>query len=507
MNAKPDSPPLAVELEGVAKSFGQTHALRNVSLRIAEGETRGLIGRNGAGKSTLVSILSGQLAPDSGHIRLWGQPAPPHAQRASWRHLVSTVYQHSSLIESLTVAENLFVGSLPAARGGLLNWNRIRSEARRLLDEWGLEIPEKAEVSRLRLAERQLVEIARELALGAKLVILDEPTSRLARSEIERLYSHLRTFQQRGVTVLYISHHLEEVLELCHTVSVLRDGRHVATRRVADTGHHQLVADMVGELRPLESHSLRRAHSDRIGEVALRVESISASGLAPMTFEVRSGELLGVAGLVGSGKEVLAATLTGQLTPDDGRVLVAGQPLKFGSTQAAMDAGISYVPADRRREGLVMLLSVAENATMSITRRMAGRLGMIWPQNRRREAVHWMEATEIVAASPDLPVASLSGGNQQKVVIARAIAVRPKVLVLANPSTGVDVASKAVIYEVINRYRDEGMAIVLVSDELEEYALCDRVLVLFGGAVVREFPTTPPATELLAAVEGVKWEA
>jgi simple sugar transport system ATP-binding protein len=399
------------------------------------------------------------------------------------------------------VAENLFLATQPRSRLGLISWRETRTQARRLLDEWGLDIQETAEVSRLKLSERQLVEAARELARGARVVILDEPTSRLSRVEILRLYAHIKELQQRGVTMLYISHHLEEVLELCHTVTVLRDGRHVATRQVAETNQAELVEDMVGEVRLPHAPSEDGSQEDR--DPVLEVEGLSAPGLASCSFVARGGELLGVAGLVGSGKEVVADLLSGNVVASGGVVRVDGRSLRLGSIATAMKAGIAYVPADRARDGLVASMTVAENVTMSIDRRIADSMGMIWPERRKRAARELMAATEMVAASPDLAVSALSGGNQQKVVIARALALRPRVLVLANPTTGVDVASKAVIYSVIDRYRREGMAILMISDELEEYLLCDRVLVLFKGAISKEFTSTPNPAMLLAAVEGI----
>lgn len=474
-----------------------------MSLEIGDAETRGLVGRNGAGKSTLVAILAGILSPDTGTIRFWGEPAPSPQDRGEWRRRVGTVYQHPSLQRGLTVAENLFLGALPANRLGLVSWRRIHSEARRLLDDWELDISDSLLVEQLRLDERQLVEIARELALGAKFVVLDEPTSRLSSSEIARLFERIRRFQTLGVTFMYISHHLEEIIELCDTVTVLRDGRLIATRTVPATSTQQLVQDMVGPTNGRPEEKAETAAQPARSDSVLSVRRLAAEGLQPLSFEVAAGEVLGIAGLVGSGKEALAQTLVGERRPLSGEVAVNGRRVALATVRSALDAGIAYVPPDRHRSGQVSLLSVGENITMTVTPQLADPFGFVWPWRRAQVAKRVMEEVGVIASSPHLPASALSGGNQQKAVVARALAAAPKVLVLANPTTGIDVASKVTIYEVIRKHRALGVAMVLVSDELEEYEICDRIIVLFRGRPVRELAGDYDPSELLSAIEGV----
>ena len=495
----------AVETREVSRRFGPTLALERVSLQIPAGETRGLIGRNGAGKSTLVGLVTGLLEPSDGTIRLWGRPAPKTSDRAAWRRLVGTVHQHSTLQRDLSVAENLFLGGLPTRGSGLVSWGEVRSRARAVLEEWELDVSETQPARRLTLAQRQLVEIARELSRGAQLVILDEPTSRLASGDIDRLYRHVRRLRDDGVTVIYISHHLNEVMELCDSVTVLKDGRHVVTRLVSEATTDQLVSDMVGD-EPRTPAAVAGGGSRRgtgAGGTVLAVDGLRAPGLHRLSFSLRPGEILGVAGLVGSGKEVLAELLAGEAAPDGGTIAVDGRTLTAHTVAEAIEAGIAAVPADRHQSGQVPALGIGENVTMTIARRIAGALGFVSPRRRRSVAAELMRDVGIVASSPRQPAASLSGGNQQKGVVARALASKPRVLVLVNPTTGVDIASKATIFEVILRHRERGMAVLLVSDELEEYELCDRVLVLFGGRQVREMRGSWALQELLSAIEGV----
>lgn len=502
-------PPFAVETEAVWRRFGPTIALQDVSIRIPVGETRGLIGRNGAGKSTLVGLMTGLHEPSQGQVRLWGNPAPPTSDRPAWRRLVGTVHQHSTLQPELSVAENLFVGGLPARGGGFLSWREIRARAREVLEEWELDVPLDVPARSLTLAQRQCVEIARELSRGARFVILDEPTSRLASAEIEQLYAHIRRLQKDGVTIVYISHHLNEVMELCDSVTVLKDGKHVATRAVAETTTDELITDMVGEA-PVGASGLsakRERGRDPQEEVVLSVEGLSAPGLEPLSLDVHAGEVVGIAGLVGSGKEVFAELLSGELAPIQGSITVAGRTLRSHGVSQAIEAGIGTVPADRHRSGQVPGLGIGENVTMTIAHRIADGLGFIRPRRRREVAQGLMNEVGVVASSPQQPAGSLSGGNQQKGVVARALATKPRVLVLVNPTTGVDIASKGTIYDVILRHRERGMGVILISDELDEYELCDRVLVLFGGRQVKEMRGEWLPEDLLSAIEGVGGKA
>lgn len=483
-------PTVAVDIQNVSMQFGATIALDDVTLNVQRGTVHSLLGRNGAGKSTLVGILSGLRAPTSGEIRF-----------AEDITSVGTVFQHSMLVPHLSVTENLALGMLPR-RLGRIDWKGARREARALLDAWDLDVSEESSADSLSVAERQLVEIIREFSRGAKFVVLDEPTSRLEGADIARLHDRVRRARDAGITFIYISHHLAEVMELCDAATTLRDGRIVSTRRIAETTSEALIRDMVGEALPDQQGSGRR-RVKMAPKPVLELSRIVASSSTVSNLTVQSGEMVGIAGLVGSGKEAIAESLAGLIRAEELDATVMGSPVRCDTPGSAIDSGIACVPGDRHREGLVLSLSVGENMTMSIARRLANRVGLLSPSARTREAQALGEEVGLKAASMQQEAESLSGGNQQKAVLARALASEPKLLILINPTTGVDVASKAVIYDVIAQRQSEGTAVLLVTDELEEYEMCDRVLVLFEGRVSRQFEGAWEQSELLAAIEGV----
>jgi simple sugar transport system ATP-binding protein len=488
----------------VTKRFGATVALRDVTLAITAGESLALVGRNGAGKSTLVRILTGLSMPDAGEVRLNGQPAPDIAQRDRWRALVACVYQHSTVIGGLTVAENLFLNDHPTRRGGMVHWKRLRLQARALLDEWQLDLPPDAPADRLSVDQRQLVEIARALRLGTRCVILDEPTARLEGREQRRLFEQMRRLTARGVTFLYISHHLEEVYEVCERVAVLRDGRLVAAAPVAQMDKQRLVGAMVGDERatPADpdtpSADWETPPADR--PVALEVTGLTVDGWCRgVDVTVHAGERVGLAGLAGSGKAQVADAIVGMLRYQAGTVRVGDAPLGGGRVDKAIGRGVGYVPEDRHARGFCPNLPVADNLAASILRRLAS-WGIVTPRRVDQAAGTLMDQLEIVASSPRQRSAELSGGNQQKSVMGRALASEPSVLVLVSPTAGVDIASKTALLKAIER---SDAAILLVSDELDELAICDRVLVMLDGRVVRELGSVWQDHELVAAMEGV----
>jgi simple sugar transport system ATP-binding protein len=489
----------AVAAVGVSKHFGATTALSDVTMRIAPGETHALVGRNGAGKSTLVSLLTGLHRPDGGEIRFGGEPAPPAADRGAWRRRVACVFQRSTIIPTLTVAENLFLNR--QSEGGPIRWGALRRRAGQLLEEYGVGVDPGAPAADLGVEQRQLVEIARALSQGARFIILDEPTARLDAAAIDRLFARLRGLAASGVTMLFISHHLQEVYTVCDTVTVLRDARWILTRPVADIGHDDLVAAMTGEAVGLTDVA-RRPPRDASVPAALRIDGLALDGAyEPLTLEVKAGEIVGVTGSGSSGKVSLAETVGGLRRASAGTVSVGGATVGAG-VPAALRAGIGLVPQDRHREGLVPLLSVGENATMPIADRL-GPAGMILPGRRRAAAQAAIERYDIRTEGPDAPVASLSGGNAQKVVLARATAREPKVLVLINPTAGVDVRSKESLLGAVRAAADAGTGVLMVSDELDDLRHCDRVLVMFHGRVTTELQAGWSDTEVVAAVEGV----
>ena len=459
--------PVAQAIE-IGKRFGPTQALEGVSIAVRPGEIRGLVGRNGAGKSTLVGVLTGMVAPDAGRVAVQG--------------VAACVYQHSKIVPSLTVAENVFLNR-QAQRGAFVDWPRMRAEAAALFERWDIAIDPAAPASALTVEQRQLVEIVRALSFGARFVILDEPTARLDVRQIRRLFAALRMLRDDGVAILFISHYLDEVFELCDSVTVLRDGSVVADGATADFSKGELVTAMAGPGR--QEFTTQRARAS--GDERLRVDALSGPGFHDVTLSVRAAEIVGICGTGASGKVAVAETVAGLREPRSGKVRAAG--------------GIGVVPRDRHREGLVLGLSVAENATMTIPSRL-GRFGFISPGRRERFAREAIDRLGIVAR-PDQAASELSGGNQQKVVLARALASDPAVLVLIEPTAGVDVHSKAQLHACIAEAAQSGMAVLLVSDDIEELRLCDRVLVMLRGRIAHEAPAGWADRELIGAMEGV----
>jgi simple sugar transport system ATP-binding protein len=535
----PDAP--LVRVSGVDKRFGSTHALRGVGLTIDAGQCLGLVGRNGAGKSTLVSILSGLIAPDAGTIEFAGRPAPAVGSVAAWHEWIATVFQHSMVVPDLTVAENVFLGDT----GRFIGWRDLRTRTREIMADWGYDIDATAPCRDLSVEQRQIVEITRALARGARCVLLDEPTAALERDAVRRLFERVRQLVAGGVAVLYISHHLEEVFEICQDAAVLRDGALVLSAPTAQLDRDALVSAMVGDARvtepaadrgdaippakpapvksaPATSAVLTPAPVDPAAAehvaapdtpvtppAVLTVEHLSASSprgrLADVSLAVAAGEILGVTGLLSAGVATLGRVVAGAEPYDSGRITIRGSAIRTGRRDVAQRAGIGYVPEDRRAEGYVALLGVAENATMTIADRLADRFGLTRPARRAAAAAPITDALSLVSSGPGQPVGELSGGNQQKVTVARTLAHDPGVVVAITPTRGVDVASKALLLEALARVaRSRGAGILLCTDELSDLALCDRVVVLVRGEVFAEF-TEPPFDRdaLIMATEGL----
>ena len=521
MVENPKKPAVAGEVPvaeaiGIYKQFGSTLALRGVSVALHGGRCLGLVGRNGAGKSTLVSIMSGIVEPDTGQVRFDGQPSPDLADVRAWRDRISTVFQHSMVVPQLTVAENVFLNSQPG-RSGFVDWKTMRAGTQRVLAEWGFsDVAAGAPCAALTVEQRQLVEIARALAAGRRCLLLDEPTAALERAEIRRLFDRVRALVASGVAVLYISHHLEEVFEVCDDVAVLRDGELVLAQATADLSKDELVAAMVGPnvaamtttARTRQNGMEGPEHRDH-GRPCLVVEHLSAissrGAVRDVSLEVRHGERVGLAGLLGAGVATLARAVAGNQAWTSGKVEVEGIPLVPRRPDKALKAGVGYVPEDRRAEGFVRVLSVAENSTMTIVDKLANRLGVLAPRRRAAAARPLVERLSIVSAGLSQLVGELSGGNQQKVTVARALAIAPKLVVAITPTRGVDVASKAALLEALSSLaRDDGAAVLLATDDLDDLVICDRVVVLRNGEMVAEFTDPPFEREaLIEAIEGL----
>jgi simple sugar transport system ATP-binding protein len=508
------SAPLLVEMTGVDKRFGSTFALRGVDLSLGAGRCMGLVGRNGAGKSTIVSILSGLADPDAGSVRLGGSPAPRVGDVARWREWIATVFQHSMVVPDLSVAENVFLGDTDR----FISWRAMRARTREIMRDWGYDIAPEALCRTLTVEQLQIVEIARALARGAKCVLLDEPTAALERDAVRRLFERVRQLADSGVAVLYISHHLEEVFEICQDVAVLRDGALVLTAPVAELSKDELVASMVGAAQPsarqpgpaaTAEHDARRD----TGQPVLTVENLTANSprgrLAGVSLQIGPGEIVGVTGLLSAGVATLGRAIAGAEAHDGGQITVLGQIVPAGRRDLAQQAGIGYVPEDRRAEGFVAHLGVAENVTMTITDRLADRFGLTRPGRRAAAAAPITRALSLVSSGPGQPVKELSGGNQQKVTVARTLAHDPSLIVAITPTRGVDVASKSLLLaSLAGVARDHGAGVLLCTDELSDLVICDRVIVLVRGEIFTEF-TEPPydRDELIVATEGLSGAA
>ncbi len=488
------TPQPLITARGIEKRFGGVVALDGVSLSVGRGEVHALVGENGSGKSTLVRILSGAIAPDAGELTFDGAVmsdlSPPKAARSRG---IGCVSQELTLAPALSVAENIAMGALPIG-GGLrrsVKWRAVRRIACAALDELDVSIDERERVEDLSIELQQEVEIARAMAMRCRLLLLDEATSSLSEAAAERLIERVRQLRSRGVSTIFVSHRLPEVFACADRATVLRDGRMIETVRVADVDEQGLVRQMVGR----DIADLFGRRSPQRGEQVLSVRGLSSDNgrVAGVSFEVRTGEIVGVAGLAGSGKSELALALAGAL-PASGEVCVDGAPIRLGAPRSALAAGVGFVPDDRQRAALFPTLSVGRNLSAAWLSELRA-AGIISPRRERDRVSEAMRTYGVKVPSADARVTELSGGNQQKVVFARVAAVRPTVLVLAEPTRGVDIGAKSEIYRVIQGLAEAGTAIVLVSSELPELlGLADRVLVMFGGAIAAEFDTAS-ATE------------
>jgi simple sugar transport system ATP-binding protein len=512
-----------VEVTGVEKRFGTTRALRGVDLSIAAGQCLGLVGRNGAGKSTLVSILSGLSEPDAGTVRFGGEPAPRVGDIGRWREWIATVFQHSMIVPHLSVAENVFLGALPSgmepsvAGPPVVSWRAMRKSTRDIMGEWGLDIAPETPCRELSVEQLQVVEIARALARGARCVLLDEPTAALERQASQRLFERVRQLTAAGVAVLYISHHLEEVFEICQDVAVLRDGELVLAAPIASLSKDDLVTAMVGGVATATPPGTAQEAGAPVtadagpgeGDVVLAVDGLSSDSargrLAGVSLRVHAGEVVGVTGLLSAGVATIGRVIAGAEAAAGGEVRLRGRRVPPGRRAAAQRAGIGYIPEDRRAEGFVAHLGVAENTTMTITRELSGRFGVLSPRRRAAAAAPFTSRLSLVSSGPGQPVAELSGGNQQKVTVARTLAHRPSLIVAITPTRGVDVASKELLLSSLAGVAaTSGAGVLLCTDELSDLEICDRVLVLVRGEVFTEFSRPPfDRDALIHATEGM----
>ena len=490
----------SILVEQVSKSFGPTRALVDVSLTIAAGESRALIGKNGAGKSTMMSILTGLVAPDSGSVRVLSDHG--HSDFSA----VGCVYQRSTLVPAATAAENIALNRYPTSRR-LIRWGAVQRQAAEVLAEWGCEHVTDIPVEQLDPLERKIVEICRVLSRGPRVLLLDEPTAGLDRPAVQHLFDNIGKARERGVSVIFVSHHLHEVFQVCDSVTVLRDGKLVLTDRLAAMTVNDLVAAMVGE-SAAEAEAEVREHRaagsvDVTSPPVLVARGVTAEPkVRSVDLELRAGECVGVTGIDGAGHMQLAEVLTGQRPAEAGTVAVDGKPVPLGSITGCTAAGIGFTPEDRHISGYVPALSVSENATLGVMRRFVNSARLINFGKRDSSYQRLADEWSIKAHSPAQPTEELSGGNQQKVVLARSVASDPRVLVLINPTSGVDVQAKNSIYSTIDGLKTRGQSVLVVTSDDGDLEICDRILVMFDGAVISELHPPYSETTLAAAVQG-----
>jgi ABC-type sugar transport system ATPase subunit len=494
VSAKADAAP-AVVFEGVSKSFPGVLALSDVSFEIAAGSVHALCGENGAGKSTLGKILAGVYAPDAGRVLVFGRPARFASPRDALAAGIGMVHQELAFCENLSVAENLCLGSLPARARVLVSRGEMRRRAKEMLAGIGAALDVERRLGELTVGQQQMVQIAAAVGGGARIIVFDEPTSSLSQQEAERLYDLIGALRGRGVSSIYVSHRMEEIFRLCDTLTVLRDGRHVATQPVASLDAGSLVQMMIG--RRLEEYFPSHVQSQP-GEELLRVEGLSSPGrFHDVSFSLRAGEVLGFAGLVGAGRSEVAQALFGLDPRASGRVSVQGRPAHIRTPVQAMKAGIGLVPEDRKRQGLVLSLSARGNTSLPILERFARAL-FIRHRAERELAAEYFARLRVRAPGLDAVTAGLSGGNQQKLVLAKWLAARCRILILDEPTRGVDVGAKAEIHALIDELAARGAGILLISSELPEVLnLSTRILVLREGREAGELPRERASQEAL----------
>ncbi|MDR1795888.1 MAG: sugar ABC transporter ATP-binding protein [Clostridiales Family XIII bacterium] len=473
----------SVEMTNIYKSFGGVHALKDVSIRFRPGEIHSIVGENGAGKSTLIKILSGAYMRDSGEILIHGKPVMPRNTYDMKRMGIGVIYQEFSLALDCTVAENIFISKLSEKKHGLINWKKLNQKAAELTRDLGFEINPTEIAGNLGVAFQQIIEITKALSEDIDILILDEPTAVLSPLETEKLFSILDRLKEKGVTIIYISHRLEDVLRLSDEITVLRDGEVRRTFARGEADGDGLVSEMIG--RNVDTYYPQRAKTE-IGEEVLRVEHLNRGNVVrDVSFQVFKGEVLGIAGLLGSGKTETVRLIFGADKPDSGDIYLHGEKTKITSPYDAMKKGINYLSENRKEEGVILQMPIQENVTLSDMRAICKNAIFLDKKKESDSVENSVESFQVKCDGIHSLVASLSGGNQQKVSIAKSLFVNTDIAILDEPTRGVDVGAKVEIYNIINQLVSEGLSVIMVSSEIEEIiGMCDRVLVIGKGQVV-----------------------
>jgi rhamnose transport system ATP-binding protein len=491
-----------LSLEHISKSFPGVRALRDVSFALNAGEVTALIGENGAGKSTIVKILTGIYAPDEGEIRVGTAPRSFSSPRDSWAAGIAAIHQETVMFDELSVAENIFMGHMPVLASGLVDWPQMRRRAGELLKRIDADFGPDAMLKQLSVAQKHMVEITRALSHEAGVIIMDEPTAALSRNEIDDLFRIIVQLKAEGRAVVFISHKFDEIFRLADAFVCLRDGEKVGSGRIAEVTEAKLVSLMVG--RPIDQVFPKRDIA--IGGTVLKVEGLSnATEFADISFELRRGEILGFYGLVGAGRSEAMQCLFGMTPATKGSVTLNGRPLAISSPGDAIAAGISYVPEDRQEQGAVLPLGIRENVTLASLASHVKNL-FVSRASELQDVRMLGKRLDVRAANWEQRLGELSGGNQQKIVIAKWLAAKPKVIILDEPTKGIDVGSKAAVHDFIGELAEEGLAVILVSSELPEImGLADRVLVMQEGRIAEVFTRGSwSAEDIVAAATGAR---
>jgi rhamnose transport system ATP-binding protein len=472
-----------LELREVSKSFGPVVALRSGNLSVDAGSIHALIGENGAGKSTLVKVVAGVHRRDGGVFELGGEPVDFSSTAESKQSGVAVIYQEPTLFPDLSVTENIFMGRQLLARGRRIDRHAMYAEAEHLFDRLGVRIDPRRPAAGLSIADQQIIEIAKAISLDARLLVMDEPTAALSGVEVDRLFAVARSLRDEGRALVFISHRFDEVFALCDTVTVMRDGSYVDTRRIDETTPSELVSLMVGR----DVDDLFPKTPATIGEPVLTVRGLNRAGVFhDIELEVRAGEIVGLAGLVGAGRSEVARAVFGVDPYDSGSVTISGGPVKRHDPRSAIRAGMAFIPEDRRKQGLVIDSSVTRNVA-GVIRRSIAKAGLVTASMENRAAGPWAGRLEVKTSALDMTAATMSGGNQQKVVIAKWLATDPRLLIIDEPTRGIDVGTKAEVHRLLSELAGQGLAILMISSELPEVlGMADRVVVLCEGRITAE---------------------